>query len=188
MESICQGLRAKINISSRESRFDEFSEAFETASLPFLETFKSWFCIWFLPPLSPWPNARRSCTLSLPLISVWISLPPGFLNLGCPHVSICLVLFLSDSVILLIDYQWAQVAAELNTVFGLFLVGNRGLAVSYRILPRPSNKDSGLRWDATTPTQHCSGCQRGNILLTPMETHFRSKDFLTMLVVIWQIW
>lgn len=95
---------------------------------------------------------------------------------------------LSDSVILLIDYQWAQVAAELNTVFGLFLVGNRGLAVSFRILPLPSNKDSGVRWDATTPTQHCSGCQRGNILLTPMETHFRSKDFLTMLVVIWQIW
>lgn len=49
---------------------------------------------------------------------------------------------LSDSVILLIDYQWAQVAAELSTVFGLFLVGNRGLAVSYRILPLVSNKDS----------------------------------------------
>lgn len=93
MESICQGLRAKINISSRESRFDELSEAFETASPPFLVTFKSWFCIWVLPPPSPLPNAHRSCTLSLPFISVWVSLPPGFLNLGCPHVSICLVLF-----------------------------------------------------------------------------------------------
>lgn len=98
---------------------------------------------------------------------------------SCLYLS-CVIL--SDSGILFIDYQWTQVAADLNTVFGIFLVDNSekrsngGLAVSYRILPLPSNRDSGLRWNATMPIQHCSGSQRGSILFTPMKTYFRSKD------------
>lgn len=89
---------------------------------------------------------------------------------------------LSDSVILLIDYQWTQVAAEVNTVFRLFSVGNsekrsaEGLAVtgfyhcqvtrtwvSNEMPPCPFNTAQ-------------IGSQRGNILFIPMETHFRSKD------------